>query len=63
VHEGALAGPQVDPPLGLHAVQRLADRLPADAELAGEVGLDHVLPGRQLTAHDQVDERVVHRLP
>ena len=35
MHEGALAGPQVDPPLGLHAVQRLADRLPADPRAAG----------------------------
>jgi hypothetical protein len=62
VHEGALAGPQVHPPLGLHAVQRLADRLPADAELAGQVSLDHVLARRQLPAHDQVDQRVIHRL-
>ena len=62
VHEGALAGPQIHPTLGLHAVQRLADRLPADAELAGEVGLDHVLARRQLPADDQVNERVVHRL-
>jgi hypothetical protein len=46
VHEGTLAGPQVHPPLGLHAVQRLADRLPADAELAGEIGLHHVLARR-----------------
>jgi hypothetical protein len=62
VHEGALTGPQVDPPLGLHAVQRLADRLPADPELPGQVGLHHVLAGRQLTADDQVDQRVVNRL-
>ena len=63
VHEGALAGPQVDPAFGFHAVQRLADRLPADPELAGQVGLHHVLAGGQLTADDQVDQRVVDRLP
>ena len=45
VHERALAGPQVHPAFGLHAVQRLADRLPADPELAGQVGLHHVLAG------------------
>jgi hypothetical protein len=62
VHEGALAGAQVHPALGFQAVQRLPDRLPADAELAGQLGFHKMLARPEIAADDEIDQRVVDRL-
>jgi MFS family permease len=62
VHVGTQAGAQVDPALGFHPVQCLADGLAADPELTREVGLHQVLARLQVAAGDQVDQRVVYRL-
>jgi tetratricopeptide (TPR) repeat protein/transcriptional regulator with XRE-family HTH domain len=46
VDEGTLTGAEVHPAFGLHAVQRFPDRLPADPELARDIGLHQVLARR-----------------
>ncbi len=63
VHEGALGRLEIHPALGLQALQRLAHRLPAHAELAGQLTLHQVLPRPQRPLDDQVGERLVHGLP
>jgi hypothetical protein len=62
VDEGPLAGPQVNPALRLQAVQRLADRLPAHAELAGQVGFDEMLTRPEPAANDEFHQGLVDRL-
>lgn len=42
VHEGARGGPRIAPPLGVQSRERLAHRLPGDAEGSGECVLDGV---------------------
>jgi hypothetical protein len=63
VYEGPLARPQVDPAFGLQPVQGLAHRLPADAQLPGELGFHQVLAGPEGAGHDQLDQSLVHGLP
>ena len=50
------------PAFRLEAVQRLADRLAAHPELAGQLGLDQVLTGAEPAAHHQLDQGLVHGL-
>ncbi len=58
-----MAGPQVDPSLGFQPVQGLTDRLPADPELAGQLGFDQMLAGAEGPAHDELDQGLIHGLP
>ena len=60
--ERALPGAEFDPAVGLQALQGLSHRLPADAEVLGELGLDDVLTPLQGAVDDQFDDRVVDGL-
>lgn len=62
VHEGALGGTEVDPAVGLEALEGFADRLAADTEVFGEFGFDEVLAGLEGAADDQFGQRVVDGL-
>ena len=59
VHEGALGGPEVDPALGVQPLQRLAHRLPGDAEVPGELALDEVLAGAERAGDDEFEQGLV----
>ena len=63
MHEGALAGPQVNPALGLQAMQGLTDRLAAHTQLPGQLGLHQMLAGPQPAPDDELHECLVNRLP
>ncbi len=62
VHEGALRGTELDPAVGLQALQGFSHRLPADAEVLGQFVLDEVLAPLQGAVHDQFHDRVVDGL-
>jgi hypothetical protein len=59
VHEGPLGRAQVDPAFGLQPVQRLTHRLPADTELAGQVGFHQVLTRLEIAPDDELDQGLV----
>jgi hypothetical protein len=62
VLERALRGAEVDPAVGLQALQGFTHRLPADAEVLGQFVFDQVLAPLQGALHDQVHDRVVDGL-
>ena len=62
VHESALRGAELDPAVGLQALQGFSHRLPADAEVLGQLVLDQVLAALQGAVHDQFHDRVVDGL-
>ena len=62
MYERALRRTQVDPAVGLQALQRFAHRLPADSQILGEFVLDQVLAPLQGAVHDQLHDRVVDGL-
>jgi hypothetical protein len=62
VHECSLGGSQVDPSLGLQALQCLADRLPAYPEWFGEFSLYQVLSRPKTATDDQLEERFIYDL-
>ena len=62
VYEGALSGSELDPTVGLQALQRLSHGLTAHPEVVRQLGLDDVPTPLQGAVHDQLDDRVVDGL-
>lgn len=60
--ERALCGPQIDPPLGVEPLERLAHRLARDPEMAGQLALHEVLAGTESAGGDEFEQRLVDPL-
>ena len=56
--ECAERGTQIHPALGVHALQRLPNGLPADRQRGREIFLDQMLTRLQLMSDDHLDEGV-----
>ena len=62
VHESAVAGAQVDPPLVGQPLQRLANRLPGHPQDFGQLAFHQVLAGSETSRDDEILHRLVYPL-